>query len=120
MAEPALVTTTAELEYLFRESAERPVLVFKHSLTCPLSTTAFHEYLEFLKDRDAAGALYTLIEVQRARQLSNEVASRTGVRHESPQAIVLRGGRAVWNASHWDISAEALEAGLASAEDDAG
>ena len=69
MAQPALVTTRAELDHLMRETPQRPVLVFKHSLTCPISTSAFHEYLDFLKDRDAAGALYTLIEVQNAREI---------------------------------------------------
>ena len=116
MAQPALVTTRVELDHLMRESAQRPVVVFKHSLTCPLSTSAFHEYLEFLEGRDSASVLYTLIEVQNAREISDEVAARTGVRHESPQAIVLRAGRPVWSASHWDISAASLGAGLAVAE----
>jgi bacillithiol system protein YtxJ len=41
------------------------------------------------------------------------VAVTTGVRHQSPQAILLRDGRAVWNGSHGGITAEALERALA-------
>jgi bacillithiol system protein YtxJ len=50
--------------------------------------------------------------VQRAREVSREVEARTGVRHESPQALILRGGEAVWSASHWRVTAEAVESAL--------
>jgi bacillithiol system protein YtxJ len=49
-----------------------------------------------------------LVEVQRSRELSAEIESRTGITHESPQVIVLRDGRVVWNASHWRVNAEAV------------
>jgi bacillithiol system protein YtxJ len=50
----------------------------------------------------------SLVVVQSARELSRRVAEQTGVRHESPQAIILRNGQAVWTASHFDITAEAV------------
>ena len=53
-----------------------------------------------------------LIEVQTARELSREVESVTGVQHETPQVIVLRDGKAVWNASHFDVSAGAVTKAL--------
>ena len=53
-----------------------------------------------------------LVIVQRARELSQEIARRTGVRHESPQALVVRNGEVVWNASHYDITADAVRAAL--------
>ena len=82
------------------------MLLFKHSLTCPISTAAFKQYQQFLQDRpDDDGAVYTLVEIQNARDVSNEIASRTGVRHESPQALVLRDGKVTWHASHWSIQA---------------
>jgi bacillithiol system protein YtxJ len=49
-----------------------------------------------------------LIEVQRARALSSEIATRLGVAHESPQVIVLRNGQVIWSASHFDITANAV------------
>jgi bacillithiol system protein YtxJ len=42
------------------------------------------------------------------RRLSDIVAERLGVRHESPQALLIKDGRAVWHASHWSITSEAL------------
>jgi bacillithiol system protein YtxJ len=44
-----------------------------------------------------------LVEIQAARELSREIENRTGIRHESPQVIILRDGQVVWNASHWKI-----------------
>ena len=84
-----------------------PVWVFKHSLTCPISGSALSEYREFASD-DSSGDVCALIEVQTARELSNELARRTGVRHESPQALLLRDDRAVWHDSHWRIKADRL------------
>jgi len=110
MAAPTLIRTRAELERAFERSAEIPVFLFKHSLVCAASTMARRIYEEFVAASDGSGALYGLVEIQAAREVSAEIAARTGVRHESPQVLVLRDGRCVWNASHWEISRKALEA----------
>ena len=47
-----------------------------------------------------------ILEVQSAREISRELANLTGVRHETPQVIVLRDGKAVWNASHFDVTGQ--------------
>jgi bacillithiol system protein YtxJ len=56
----------------------------------------------------------SLLDVHQSRELSRELATLTGVEHESPQVIVLKNGKAVWNASHYGVKAgavtEALEA----------
>ena len=96
-----------ELDQAFDESRERPVLLFKHSLTCPISTRAFDEFQSYL-DRADSRASYRLITVQRARDVSDAAAALLSLDHESPQAILVRNGREVWNASHSDITASAL------------
>ena len=53
-----------------------------------------------------------LVDVERFHRLGQAVAARTGVRHESPQVLVLRGGVAVWAADHGGITAEAVAAAL--------
>ena len=58
----------------------------------------------------------SIIVVQKSREVSREVETRTGVRHETPQAFVLRGGEAVWSASHFDITTDAVEGALKDAE----
>jgi bacillithiol system protein YtxJ len=69
-------------------------LVFKHSTTCPLSAAAAAEV------RALETALPVCwINVREQRELSSWVASALGVRHESPQLILVREARAVqiWN-----------------------
>ena len=87
----------AALENLLTDSSKKPVIVFKHSNACSISARAYRE-MEKLDD-------VNILEVQSARSISNEVANLTGVRHETPQVIILRDGKAVWNASHFDVVA---------------
>ena len=97
-----------ELDRALVESRERPVLLFKHSLTCPISSRALDELQSYLNNADPRIS-YKLITVQTAREVSDEAASRLRVEHESPQAILIRNGRELWNASHRNITAATLE-----------
>ncbi len=90
------------LEQALARSNDAPVVLFKHSTTCPISSAAYEQMSKVTRD-------VALVVVQRARDVSQEIASRTGIQHESPQAIVLRNGQAVWSASHFDITAKAVE-----------
>jgi bacillithiol system protein YtxJ len=107
------LSDTAALDAAIAESRERPVLIFKHSRTCGISCEAYDALHAHLAD-DSAGASYNLITVQSHRGLSEEAAARLGVRHETPQAILLRDGVPVWNASHFRITADELKRVLSS------
>jgi len=97
-----------ELEAAIAESSERPVLLFKHSRSCGISCEALDELHAHL-DAAVAGAAYKLITVQSHRRVSNEAAARLGIRHETPQAILIRNGRPVWSASHFRITKDQLD-----------
>jgi bacillithiol system protein YtxJ len=99
------VSDADALEQLFARSHEAPVLLFKHSDTCPISARAYRQM------QDVSGEV-SLVVVQRSREVSREVETRTGVRHETPQALVLRNGEVVWSASHFDITADAVDRAL--------
>jgi bacillithiol system protein YtxJ len=88
------------LDRLLLDSKEHPVVLFKHSNSCGISAAAYRE-MEKLDN-------VNLLEIQSARDLSQEVASVTGIEHESPQVIILKDGKAVWNASHYSIKAVAV------------
>lgn len=100
-----------ELEAAIAESLHRPVLVFKHSRTCGVSCEALDELHAHVERSDIRVA-YKLITVQSHRRLSDEAAARLGIRHETPQAILLRDGRPVWNASHFRITATNLDSAI--------
>ena len=108
MAEIEHVSDPEDAERLLARSHERPVLVFKHSVTCGISAGARRRFESFVAGRGEGDAVFALLEVQHARPLSNALAEVTGVRHQSPQAILLRGGEAVWDASHGRITEAAL------------
>jgi len=86
------------LENLLTDSKQKPVIVFKHSNACSISARAYREMEKF-------EGQVNILEVQSAREVSRELANLTGIRHETPQVIVLKDGKAVWNASHFDVTA---------------
>jgi bacillithiol system protein YtxJ len=93
-----------ELERLLDESHERPLLLFKHSHACGASAEALDELVDHL-NADTLDARYAMVTVQTHRDISNAVAARLGVRHHTPQAILVRRRRAVWSASHFRVNA---------------
>lgn len=97
-----------ELDAAIEESRHRPVLLFKHSRSCGISAEALDEVRTHV-ERSAGTASYKLITVQSHRRLSEHAASRLGVRHETPQAILLRDGLPVWSASHFRVTAAELD-----------
>ena len=103
---------TDALEAAIAESCQRPVLIFKHSRTCGISCEAFDELHAHLAD-GPSDVSYNLITVQSHRRVSEHAATLLGVRHETPQAILLRDGVPVWNASHFRITAQELKRVLA-------
>lgn len=96
------ITDREALDEALARSNQEPVILFKHSTTCPISAAAYRQMSEM-------GGDVSLVVVQNAREVSKEVEAMTGVRHESPQAIVLKNGKAVWTASHFDITAGEVE-----------
>lgn len=100
------LTNAEDLDELLARSHVAPVVIFKHSTTCPISASAHRQMSEV--STGVTGQI-SLVIVQRARELSRRVAEQTGIQHESPQAIVLRNGGVVWSASHFDITTEAIE-----------
>lgn len=96
-----------DAETLERAFGEPWALVFKHSTRCPVSSAAWREVAAFRKAHPEA--VVHVVHVVEQRALSNAVAARTGIRHESPQAILLESGRVAWHDSHEGVTAEALE-----------
>jgi bacillithiol system protein YtxJ len=101
-----------ELDRLLAATDERPLLLFKHSYTCGISAEALDELVSHLNG-SPADAHYAMVTVQTHRDVSNAVAKKLGVRHETPQAILIRRGEVVWSASHFRVTANAVEGALA-------
>lgn len=94
------ITTAETLAAVLESSESRPVLFFKHSATCGISARALNEFRRYLETPESALVGNYLIVIQQAGEVSAELARLTGVQHESPQAVIVSAGRAVWNDSH--------------------
>lgn len=90
-----------ELDELLSHSAERPVILFKHSNTCGVSARAYREMAKVEES-------ISIITVQEARSLSNEIERRFELTHETPQVLIVRSGKIEWSASHFEITADAV------------
>lgn len=92
------IYTIEALAELFDESHNRPIVFFKHSITCPISKNVFREV-------SSVNSEIWVMVVQDARKVSNEISEKTGIPHESPQVIIIRDGKVIYHSSHYDISA---------------
>lgn len=85
--------------------AEGPQLLFLRDPTCPVSLDADEQI-------SALGLAVTVVDVAAHTELGRLIEHETGIRHESPQAIVIRGGHPAWHASHYGITREAVTAAM--------
>lgn len=101
------LTTTEELDAAFALSAAQPILIYKHSLTCGTSGLAYEEVLDLAEGSMLPGSAF-LVRIQAARDVSQAIEDRLGIRHESPQVLLIVEGRVVWHASHFRVTARAI------------
>jgi len=105
-----VLQTAADLDAALLQSQARPIVIFKHSSTCGTSVMAHQEVAAVVAG--APWAEVFVVSVHAARGLSQDMATRFGVRHESPQALVIHRGVVFWHASHFRVTREAVAAAL--------
>ncbi|MCC5934934.1 MAG: bacillithiol system redox-active protein YtxJ [Candidatus Cyclonatronum sp.] len=89
---------------LFQESA-RPALIYKHSFACSICTYSLMSLERSLEQIMPHADVY-FVDVRAERPVSNYIAGKSGVIHQSPQAILLYKGKAYWHGSHGEVRAE--------------
>ena len=103
MSTPWLPLTQPEqITALAQSSHERPALIFKHSTTCSISAAAKSKIERQWADSGLDVPIYYL-DLLRFRSLSAQVAEQFGVRHESPQLLLIQDGECRYDASHMGI-----------------
>jgi len=98
------LTEIKQLDEIAEASAETPVIIFKHSTRCSISRMALKQF-ERDYNIEAGKAKPYFLDLLEHRDISNEIASRFTVQHQSPQVIIVKDGAAIYNASHSDIDA---------------
>ncbi|MFT5725128.1 MAG: bacillithiol system protein YtxJ [Bacteroidia bacterium] len=99
------LTSISELDVVAKDSFNQPVVLFKHSTTCSISAMA-KARLESNTDEQSPKIYY--LDLLSYRDVSNEIASKFKVRHESPQVLLLKDGTVHYHASHGGINMNEL------------
>ncbi len=101
------LTDLGQLDEIITLSNEKPVVIFKHSTRCIVSRTALKQFEnEFDLDKKVNAYFLDLLE---HRDISNEITNRFGLVHQSPQLILIKEGKSVYDVSHSDIDAGELK-----------
>jgi bacillithiol system protein YtxJ len=100
------LTDLGQLNEIIAGSNEKPVAIFKHSTRCSVSRMALKQFENEFNSSDKVTPYF--LDLIAHRDISNEIATRFGVTHQSPQLILIKEGKAVYNVSHSDIDAEEL------------
>lgn len=101
------ISDPSQLKSIIEASKDRPQLIYKHSHRCSVCFVSKGN-LEGASEDILEQADMHFINVVNSREASNHIASELGVRHESPQVILLDDGEVIWHASHGGIKGEAV------------
>lgn len=98
------LTNTDQLDELDKQSENQPVIIYKHSTRCSISAAALNRLERKWDPHQAASIQPHFLDLLAHRDVSNEIAARYAVEHESPQLLLIRGGKCVYHTSHLGIS----------------
>lgn len=102
-----IIESEDDLKKALESSFNNKIAIFKHSTSCFISKTVLKNFESELENLEYKTDLYYL-DLLAHRPVSNKIAEDLGVRHESPQLIVIENGKAISNASHQHISADQI------------
>ena len=96
-----------QLNEIITRSEEQPVVIFKHSTRCSVSRMALKQFENEFDLKEQVTSYF--LDLIAFRDVSNEIASRFDVVHQSPQLLLVTNGKCVYNVSHSDIDASELK-----------
>jgi bacillithiol system protein YtxJ len=100
------LTNLDQLNEIVALSNEKPISIFKHSTRCSISRFALKQFENEFDSADATDTYF--LDLIEHRDVSNEIASRFQVVHQSPQLLLIKNGQSVYDVSHSDIDAKDL------------
>lgn len=101
------LTDEAQLDAIKTQSTEMPVVIFKHSTRCSISSMAKSRLERSVAPESVA---FYYLDLIRYRNISNKIAEVFHVHHESPQILLIRNGECTYDESHSGISMEDIAA----------
>jgi bacillithiol system protein YtxJ len=104
------LTDLSQLDEIVTISDNKPIVIFKHSTRCSVSRFALKQFESEYDLTDRVDAYF--LDLLEYRVISNEIASRFGVYHQSPQLLLIKEGKSVYDVSHSEINARELKGKL--------
>lgn len=101
------LTSVEQLDDIINASNDKPQLLFKHSTRCSVSTFAKRILTSEYSDEVGEKLDCYYLDLISYRDVSNAIADKLGVMHESPQIVLVKDGKAIFDASHSSISLDA-------------
>lgn len=102
------LTDVSQLDDIVEESNNKIITIFKNSTRCGISRMAFNAFEKDFHYKEEEVKCYYL-DILNYRAVSNEIANRFKITHESPQLLVLKSGRVIDYKSHGNIDANSIE-----------
>lgn len=106
------LTTVEQLDQLLQDASQQPLLIYKHSTTCAISHMAQSRLERQWEPGQVPGLKAYFVDLHKHRLVSNAVAERLGVRHQSPQVLLIKNGQCIYHESHSGIRFDALSDAL--------
>jgi bacillithiol system protein YtxJ len=102
----------AQLAEIQQESLNQHVLIFKHSRSCSTSRMSLDRLQRNWNPSEMQGVKPYFLDLLSYREISNSIAAMFGVQHESPQVIVIKNGKPIFNCSHFEIDYQQIKKAL--------
>lgn len=97
------LTTLEQVNQVVEDSQGKMQVVFKHSTSCGISGMVLRRITTSWSSIDTSQVDFNFLDLLAYRNISNAIASKLNVVHQSPQVILLRNGEVVFHTSHGAI-----------------
>lgn len=97
-----------QLDTIDEESKHKKIMILKHSTRCSISDAALARLNRKWKDGNDAIVKPYYLDLLAHRNISNAIAERYQVYHESPQALIISQGKCVFSQTHMSIDLDEL------------
>jgi bacillithiol system protein YtxJ len=104
------LNTLSQLAEIDLLSQEKPVIIFKHSTRCSISSAALNRFENAYGNANSEAIPVYFLDLLQYRNISNEVARHYQIEHQSPQTLLIKNGKCVHEATHFDIDFAEIQA----------
>lgn len=104
------ITSAEDLKNINQHSENQKIMIFKHSTTCSISASVLARMERKWNDEKAKNIVPYYLDLLSFRELSNQLAQNYGIKHESPQVLLIEKGKCIYDASHYDINFDEISA----------